>query len=501
MKILRLGAAALLATTAIAGVASAQSGSYTASGNNYGPRFAYDLEGYRTGFDVFRIQIPDSSRFAIRFDRMEYNLVSNGIDGPIEIQPATVHDGPTSPELISEIDGPPVKEYRPIFFLVAPDDPIPDRLGGEIEQPFTVLNADEAEFEGDIVLDFIDRPAGAYQLLVAPGVSALVDYDFHVLFEILNLGPSVEEELAAALAASGGSARLVVVGADGVVRNAGEVSLATRDGRLSFTRVASGPDAGGVVMSTSGAPGMMGNLYTWAEVTGFRSDSFGSGDGTLEGGGLQIGADVAIGPNMVAGVSLGYTNVTSSDAGTTSEGSYTYFQPYLAYRSGAWSGTAGLLHGRGSFDQVSLGGDGSADVTISALSFEGGYDLAVSDRVTLTPTLGLLHGREEVDGTGGTLAGTSGDVTFSQYSLGGRLTQQTGAGSLFTGIHADYLTQDASSVLASDLLADEGWTGRVELGADMALTSGLGLRSAVEVSGLGGDFRSVSGGLRVAFTF
>jgi hypothetical protein len=321
------------------------------------------------------------------------------------------------------------------------------------------------------------------------------------LAPVLNLGPSLEEELAAALAASGGSARLLVRGANGVVRTIGQVSLATRDGQLSLTRVASGPDAGSVVMSTSDAPGMMGNVYTWAEVTGFRSDSFGSGDGTLEGGGLQIGADVALGPNTVAGVSLGYTNVTASDAGTISEGGYTYFQPYLAHRSGAWSGSASLLLGRGSYDQTSIGGDGEADVTLAALTLEAGRDVALSETLTLTPTLGVIHGYERVEGTGGTLAGADSDARFSQYSLGARLTQQGDSGSFFVGLHGDYLTQTVDSVLAQDMMADEGWTGRVELGAEAALSPRTGLRTSVEVTGLGGDFTSVSGGLRVAFTF
>jgi hypothetical protein len=488
MKYMGLGATALLATTAIAGMASAQGVPYEAFGTNYGPnRFDDTIGGTSTGYDNFAIQIEDSASFAIR---LLYSNVSFVGSSNLERGPST-NDAP-------------LPASTPIFFSIAPADPaITGSYPVHNGRPYTELAVAIAERPDDIVLDDLDLEAGSYQLIVGPALGAYEDFIFNIEFEILtlDLGPTVEQELANLLAASGGSARLVVIGADGVVRNAGAVSLATRDGQLSLTRVAAGPDAGSVVMSTSDAPGMMGNVYTWAEVTGFRSDTFGSGDGTLEGGGLQIGADVALGPDMVAGVSLGYTNVTASDAGTSSEGGYTYFQPYLAYRSGNWGGTASLMYGRGSFDQTSAGGDGSADVTIAALTFEGGYDHALSDRLTLTPTLGLLHGREETEGASGTLAGTTGDVTFSQLSLGGRLTQSGANGSFFTGLHADYLTQEASSILAGELLGDEGWTGRIELGAESALSSGLGLSTSVELRGLGGDFRTVSGGLRVAFTF
>lgn len=315
---------------------------------------------------------------------------------------------------------------------------------------------------------------------------------------VVGIGPVAIDAL---VAATGTAVRLIVVGADGVARDAGQVSIATRNGQTTFTRVADGTGAGNVTISTSGAPGMVGNVYTWAEVTGFRSDTFGSGNGTLGGNGIQIGADIGIGPDMVAGLSLGYSQVNSSDKGFSTDGELTFLQPYFAYRSGAWHGNASLLYGIGSFDQTSLGGDGSADVRLAAVTFEGGYDYALAEGYTLTPTIGLIHVREEVEGTGGTLAGTSDDVTFSQASLGGRITHDGPDGTLFAGFHADYLTQDTDSILAADLLAEDGWTGRVEVGGEMALPNGMALSSSVELSGLGGDMQTVSGGLRVALRF
>ncbi|WP_166486091.1 autotransporter outer membrane beta-barrel domain-containing protein [Jannaschia sp. CCS1] len=347
--------------------------------------------------------------------------------------------------------------------------------------------------------------------------------DFYFTLNFSNVGPTPEElaalvaaeqaRLAAAAAAqeaaevnafaqssaaTGTSARLLVIGADGVVRDAGQVSLATRDNQLVLTRVAGSSD---VTASTSGAPGMMGGVYTWVEITGFTSDTFGSGDGSVTGRGLQIGADMAIGPDMVAGLSLGYSTVETGDTGISTEGTYTYLQPYFAYRSGAWAGNASLIYGVGDIEQTSTAGTGEADVTFTALTFEGGYDYALSDALTVTPTVGLVYGREQTEGTSGILAGRDSDVTFGQVSLGARMTYATDAGTLFAGLHAEYLSNETEFDLAQDFLADDGWTGRLELGADMALSGGLDLSTSVELSGLGGDMQTVSGALRVAFRF
>lgn len=59
----------------------------------------------------------------------------------------------------------------------------------------------------------------------------------------------------------------------------------------------------------------MGNLYTWAQITGFDSWAD-DGPGSIRGTGFQIGADVAMGPDMVAGLSLGRSDVSATD-GTT----------------------------------------------------------------------------------------------------------------------------------------------------------------------------------------
>lgn len=87
------------------------------------------------------------------------------------------------------------------------------------------------------------------------------------------------------------------------------------------------------------------------------------------------------------------------------------------------------------------------------------------------------------------------------HVTGGRIENLGADGALFAGLHADYLTQDAGQALAADLLSEQGWTARVEVGGEMALSNGMDLSTGVELSGLGGDMRTVSGGVRVALRF
>ena len=221
----------------------------------------------------------------------------------------------------------------------------------------------------------------------------------------------------------------------------------------------------------------------------------------MTGGGLQIGADLPLSPNAVAGVSLGYTQIDTSDAGTTTESDITYLQPYFAYRSGDWHGNASLIYGRGDIDQSSAGGPGAADLTLAALTFEGGRDYSLSDTLTLTPTLGFIHGEQEAEGNSGTLAGSSDTVRFTQGSIGARLSSESANGVLFAGLHADYLSQDADTQLALDLLADDGWTGRVEFGFERRSNHGTGLRTSLGVRGLGGDMQTMSGELSFSISF
>lgn len=148
-----------------------------------------------------------------------------------------------------------------------------------------------------------------------------------------------------------------------------------------------------------------------------------------------------------------------------------------------------------------MAGEGTADTDLRAFTFEGGHDLPLAEGYTLTPTLGLIAGREDVTGDTGTLAGTEQTYDLTQAFVGTQITYTWADGTLFAGLHADYLDQDAGAVLTDDFLSEDGWTGRVELGTSMDLSSGLGLTTSVELSGIGGVSQTLTGGLRMGFTF
>lgn len=312
---------------------------------------------------------------------------------------------------------------------------------------------------------------------------------------------TTEEELSALLAAAGGSARLVVLDAQGVARDLGQASIVARGDQLTLELVEATDGDDVFLSSKSETPGLVGNLYTWAQITGFDSEAD-SGPGSINGTGFQIGADVAMGTDMVAGLSLGRSEVDATDGATAQDGTLTYLQPYLAYRAGAWHGNASLIFGQGDYDQTSDGGTGTGETKLFAVTFEGGYDMALREGLTLTPTIGLIAGNEEVTGTSGTLAGAGSQTyDFAQASLGARLTSRTATGQLFAGLHADYLDQDAGAVMTSEFLSENGWSGRVELGASREMQGGFGLSTSVEIGGIGGSAQTLSGGLRVALQF
>lgn len=310
-------------------------------------------------------------------------------------------------------------------------------------------------------------------------------------------------ELAQFAASSSTVGRFVALNARELSRFRGRDSLATRDEVLSFTRVAD-PETGEVTVtrSTMDSAQMLGDVYAWADLTGFRADDE-AADRAYSGRGLQIGADMAISPDMVVGLSFGVQDLDASVGAVRQDGVLRYLQPYLAYRAGAWSGEASLIHGLGDYRQVSGGGTGEGETRLTAVTFNGGYDFALPDEgVTVTPMLALVHGRERVEGVSGTLAGAGTEtVRFSQVSLGAEISHATPGGEVFAGLHADWLNTDAETALVSGLLVDDGWTGRLEVGLSGEIGRGLSLDTSFALSGLGGDLRSTSGTLRFAFRF
>lgn len=315
-------------------------------------------------------------------------------------------------------------------------------------------------------------------------------------------GPNSAEELAQLAGAAGVVGRIVAVNGRELSRIRGRDSLATRDEVLSFQRVAD-PETGSftVSQSTMEHASMAGNLYTWVDLTGFHADDE-DADRSFSGRGIQVGADWALSPDMVVGVSFGVQDLDSSVGAFSQDGVLRFIQPYLAYRSGLWSGEASLIYGHGDYDQTSTVGDGEGETRLTALNFTGGYDMTLDQGVTLTPTVGFSHGIEKVEGVSGTLAGSGSEtVRFTEASLGAVVSHGIAGGEIFAGMYADWLDTSSDTTLVSDLLVDDGWTSRVELGVSTEIDGGMQFDASVEFSGLGGDLRQTSGALRFAFRF
>lgn len=318
------------------------------------------------------------------------------------------------------------------------------------------------------------------------------------------VGPSAEDELADLAAAASTTSRLVVLNARELSRYRAQSSFAARAGRLSFTRSAD-PQTGEVTVtqSTRSHDAMMGDLYTWIDVTGFQAED---DDRSYSGRGLQIGADLALGPDAVAGLSFGFSELDGERDGAfgtiRQDGVMRFVQPYIALRNGPWSGEASFIHGRGSFDQSSSAGSGEGDTRLSALTLTGSYDLAVGGGFGLSPTVAFAHGVEDVEGASGTLSGAGDEtVRFSQASLGAEISRSVAGGRVFGALHADWLESTSDTPDVSDLLVDDGWSGRLALGVATALGAGLSLDASVEVSGLGDDLRTTRGAVRFAYQF
>jgi len=341
--------------------------------------------------------------------------------------------------------------------------------------------------------------ADVYQLVVAPADARDRRGDFTLdvtltggTFVVLAPAPPSS----AFTGATTGASRLLLVDVRGVIREQGQTSLVTRSDQTAFSL---GEDGTSVVMSTMGAPGMMGDLYGWAEITGFYA-SDDSADRSMRGVGFQVGADVALSPSLIAGLSAGTTDLNTDTGGTQIDGDVVYVQPYLAYRGAQFDLQASLLYGRGDFDQSGAGGDGTGETELTALTLSGSTDRALAPDWTLSPIAELVYGREETTGTGGALTG-SDTVDFYQVSLGARLTHSVAGGEVFGGLHLDYQQADSDTVLAGDILINDGVTGRLEMGGRWQPETGWGVDTSIEIGGLGGDFGEVSGALRITFRF
>jgi hypothetical protein len=190
-----------------------------------------------------------------------------------------------------------------------------------------LVNVVRYSFDGVAPIDVTESTTWTVQTdtFVASGSTADVSLFFEtdpgtgvVFFDAVSLtlltpaGPPADDEIAQLTAAATTMARMVTLNARGVARTRGQDSLTTRDEVLSFTRVAD-PESGSftVTQSTMDSAQMMGGLYTWVDLTGFRAEDDGT-NRSYTGRGLQIGADMAVMPDMVVGLSLGVQDLDAT---------------------------------------------------------------------------------------------------------------------------------------------------------------------------------------------
>lgn len=321
---------------------------------------------------------------------------------------------------------------------------------------------------------------GVYSVLVADLLSS--EMNIMVLLEL------VDEGLAPAL--SSRLSQMAVKGAGSLIRKQLE------RGRDSRAMASSGDDSQ-IHASSKNAPGMAGNLYTWAEFGGFHSSDDSAGR-SYRGTGGQFGFDLEVSPGVTAGLSFGAQSLNSKQGGVITEGDLLFVRPYLGYENGTLSAEASFIYGRGEFDQDA--GAGEAKTTLQALAVSVSQDFALQSGHVLTGTVAVTAGQEKVKGTAGVLAGLNDKNSFAEYSLGGRYSMAFKGGSVFAGLYADYLDMDGERLIA-DELQDEGLTGRIELGASIVQSDGFSLDGAVNLGGLGSGLTSVSGAIRVGYRF
>jgi hypothetical protein len=305
---------------------------------------------------------------------------------------------------------------------------------------------------------------------------------------------SAQDEIARLAAASSTLNRIIVLDARALSRMRSGASFEARD----MTTVVSRSDG---LSSLDQTGKMLDGVYAWVDLTGFRADDS-DADRRYSGGGIHLGADVALSEDMIVGLSFGTQEVSADVGAFTQDGTFRFLQPYFAYRADRWSGEGSLIYGRGSLEQTSQAGDGKGDTALAAFTFVGGYDFDLAGGAVVTPTFGFVRGRETLEGKTGTLQDAGKEtVNFTEASLGVELAHMTDFAELTAGVHADWQKTSSDTQLVSDLLVDDGWSGRLDLGVSKGLSNGFEIDSSISLSGLGSDLRQVSGAVRIAYNF
>lgn len=341
--------------------------------------------------------------------------------------------------------------------------------------------------------DFYSRatpPEGEYTLIVVYEELAWLPgpYGFLLTMNGLIVGwaPTTEEQLeeVKATLAQNGRNNLRILTSN--VRGASQDSLATR--KLSF--------------STKGdTAALMGNFYAWVKASSLYAESAGR---SYRSPMLQLGGDVALGPSIVAGLSVGFGDISAKSTGFTYEGSQTLMQPYIGWNSGEWNGAASLVYGTIDYNTITtMSGTAGVKGEMLAIATEVSRDFVLDDSTTVSPFVGIETGQINLTATSGTLAGAGlGDtVTFTEARLGATLTKTFENGAFSFGLSADRFDTNAPTALSSGQYDSTGWSGGMQFGYSVNLGGRAMLDTGLKVGGIGSDTISYSGSVQVSMRF
>lgn len=453
MKMMKLAAGLMAATCLTAPVLAQEAGVRAiATGDNSGTNgpiqdFGDHLPGWFAGYQGFEITVTNAASLAVYL----HDVVSSFVfSGAVNAAQVFLFDS-TSPELST-------MSVSDMFADPGMLTLLSGTTGSTLTLPGTVDD-------------------GQYMLYVlsyygAPGDVLSYTIDFELFGAIFGWGPTVEEQLeetgAALVQTSLGLALITKAN----VRNAVQSSFASRDASVD-------------VALDGEINQMMGNAHVWMRNTAYKSTSE---DRTFTSPFLQLGADLEVRSNLLAGLSVGHGKLSASSAEMSFRGDQTVVQPYLGWRNDDWRGTATVTFGNLSYDEIEhSGGTAAAKGRLRAVNLELARDIAMKNGSIFSPVAGLSVGSLELTETSGTLDGSDFDeaVGFSRFSIGAETRRAGALGELVVGLMAEHTSSDAEIDLVSGSFDQTGWSGRVSVALQADLNNGFGIDTGISFGGLG----------------
>jgi hypothetical protein len=316
-----------------------------------------------------------------------------------------------------------------------------------------------------------------------------------------NIPTDCLTELAAASTILG---QAMAGGAFGATRSNTNNSFSTRDQALSFGLAPTENGTGDQVVTVSSqSPSMIGDMYLWIDVSAFRAEATGARN--YDANSLQFGADFAVAPNWVVGLSMGVSDLGADFSGGATDGDALFLQPYVGYRSGPWSADLTLVVAQ--IDYNTTTGGGAAPVIgesdLLAVNLQIAREMAMANGAMLTPILSIEVGDEDYSGNavGSPVADTN--FGWTEVSFGARYGFALGGlNQAYVGAYADYMSSDSpTSTLLTTPFDIDGWSSRVEFGGSMSLNDRTTLSAGIQSGGFGSDLTFYSGNLELEIRF